>query len=345
MEGNHILGVHADHRLNPSYELMKEAGIEWLRVGFSYPYKDRVHGELTRQFYETIERIKSLRSKGFRVMGVTPLAGSYSYNKTLDKTLWQPGIPEWAGTIDQDKYYEAYKEGCKEISRQTAELVEIWQVSNEMDIKIFRGSMTVEQAARFLKAGTQGIKQGNPEARTSINPAALGQDGRWLFTTLYSRNEGLFDYAGIDGYFGSWAPGGPRNWAPLIEEIHRITDTPVLVHEWGYSSIGQVEERPQGPPPKGWNSWNCAEKAWFNVWKRAHSEQEQAEYVKTTLEIFVKTPNLAGNFFFRWRDPPTCWQCGQPHCPSECGWGLIDKEGKLKSAYHSFKQTFEELYR
>ena len=213
-----------------------------------------------------------------------------------------------------------------------------------MDIEIFRGPMTVEQAARFLKAGTQGIKDGNPSAKTSMNPAGLGSDGRWLFTALYSKSEGLFDYAGIDGYFGSWASGGPESWRLLIVEIYRITDAPVLIHEWGYSSIGKVKERPFGPPPKGWNSWNCAEKAWFNVWKQEHSEKEQAEYVKTTLEIFAETPNLAGNFFFRWRDPPTCWQCGQPNCPAECGWGLIDNHGKPKLAYYSFKETYEEQY-
>jgi len=43
----------------------------------------------------------------------------------------------------------------------------MWQVSNEMDIRIFRGPMTVEQAARFLKAGSLGIKEGNPEMKTA----------------------------------------------------------------------------------------------------------------------------------------------------------------------------------
>jgi len=36
-----------------------------------------------------------------------------------------------------------------------------------MDIRIFRGPMTVEQAARFLKAGSLGIKEGNPEMKTA----------------------------------------------------------------------------------------------------------------------------------------------------------------------------------
>jgi hypothetical protein len=64
-----ILGKHADHRLNPGYELMKEAGIEWLRIGFSYPFGDRLRRELTERFQETIELVKSLRRKDFSVDG------------------------------------------------------------------------------------------------------------------------------------------------------------------------------------------------------------------------------------------------------------------------------------
>ena len=87
MEKDLILGIHADHRLNPDYELMKEAGIEWLRIGFSYPFRDCLRGELTERFQETIELVKNLRRKGFRVMGVTPLAGSERFSKDLSKSV------------------------------------------------------------------------------------------------------------------------------------------------------------------------------------------------------------------------------------------------------------------
>jgi hypothetical protein len=96
---------------------------------------------------------------------------------------------------------------------QTAGLVQLWQVSNEMDIRIFRGPMTVEQAARFLKEGSLGVKEGDPEAETSINPAGLGADGRWLFENMYAKGEKTFDYAGIDGYFGFLGTRQPRELA------------------------------------------------------------------------------------------------------------------------------------
>ncbi len=342
--GKHMMGICAYTYSEPDYVLMKQAGIEWIRVGFTYPFKDQQHEEMNPRFLETVEHVKTLRKKGFRIMGVTPLLGSFRFNKKLGKSVWHPELPEWAGSYDSDRYYEAYREGCREISEQTKGFVQLWQVSNEMDISIFRGSMTVEQAGRFMKEGSLGVKEGNPEAETSINPAGLGADGRWLFENLYAKGEKTFDYAGIDGYFGSWAPGRPESWPPLLEEIHRITKTPVVIHEWGYSSIGRVKKVPEGSPPEGWNGWNCYEKAWYNVWKKEHSEAEQAEFVKATLEKFAEIPFLLGNFFFRWRDPPTCWQCGQPECPSECGWGLLDVKAKPKLAYYAYKEAVKAMF-
>ncbi|MEM2129249.1 MAG: hypothetical protein QXZ70_01485 [Candidatus Bathyarchaeia archaeon] len=341
----HLRGICAYIYSEADFALMKKAGIEWIRVGFPYPFRDRLNGELSQRFLERVEHVKGLVKKGFKVMGVTPLAGSFRFSKEIGKSVWHSDLPAWAGTYDMDSFYEAYREGCKEIGRRTAGLVGLWQISNEMDIRIFRGSMTVEQAGRFLTEGSNGVKEGNPEAETSINPAGLGADGRWLFETLYAEGKRVFDYAGIDGYFGSWAPGGPESWLPVLEEIHRITKMPVIIHEWGYSSTGRVKERPSGSPPEGWNGWNCYEKAWYNVWKKEHSEAEQAEFVKAAIEFFAGIPYLVGNFFFRWRDPPTCWQCGQPECPSECGWGLLNVQGKPKPAYYALKEAYEILFK
>jgi hypothetical protein len=37
---------------NPNYEMMKAAGIEWLRLSFDYPFKDKIGGESTDKFRE-----------------------------------------------------------------------------------------------------------------------------------------------------------------------------------------------------------------------------------------------------------------------------------------------------
>ena len=332
-----ILGV-TPHS-NPNYELMKEGGIGWVRLGFGFPFQDKIGGKLNENFLKELEEAKEVRKIGLRIMGITPLAGVMAYDDKDKKTAWRPQIPAWAGSIDSVSYYETYEKACGELARQTKGIVDLWQVSNEMDIDVFRGPLSIEQAERFLTAGGLGLKQGNPEAKVDINPATLDK-GEPLFRALYSKPDTPFDYAGIDGYFGSWEPGGPQDWIPVIEKIHDITGKPVLINEWGYPSIegsGKPLKQKVGNPV-------CDKQKWINVWRKEHSPEEQAAYVQIALKIFGTYPNVAGCFFYDWGDDAVCYHCGQKGCPSECGWGMVDSQGKPKPAYYTFKSVAPEFF-
>jgi len=325
---------------NPNYRLIKEGGIGWVRLEFEFPFEDKIGGKLTKKFLENLKTAKMVRQQGLRIMGITPLAGTMSYDEKDKQTAWRPTIPSWAGSIDSDSYYEGYEKACEEIARQTRGIVDLWQVSNEMDIHEFRGPMSVQQAARFLLAGARGVKRGNPASKADINPASLDSDGEWLFRELYSKSDTPFDYAGIDGYFGSWAPGGPQDWIPVIERIHEITGKPVLINEWGYSSI-QGSGKPLNQKV---GNQVCEKQAWNNVWRKEHSPEEQAAYVRMALKIFGTYPDVIGCFFYDWGDDAVCWHCGQKGCPSECGWGMVDSQGTPKPAYQVFKAIAQEYF-
>src|SRR5208283_1338824 len=202
---------------NPNYQMIKDAGIGWVRLGFEFPFEDKIGGKLSDKFLKKLDEARKVKTFGLRIVGVTPLAGIMAYEEKDKKTAWRPHIPAWAGSIDSDNYYDTYEKGCEELGRQTKGLVEMWQVSNEMDIDVFRGPLSVEQAERFMIAGARGLKKGNPEAKADINPAGL-EGGERIFRDIYSKPDNPFDYAGIDGYFGSWSPGGPQDWIPVIEK-------------------------------------------------------------------------------------------------------------------------------
>jgi hypothetical protein len=227
------------------------------------------------------------------------------------------------------------------MARETVGLIDLWQIDNEMDIDVFKGPLSIEQSARLLISGARGIKKGNPAAKTSINPAFLGDNSIYLYKTLYSGSQDLFDYAGIDGYFGSWQQGGPRSWIGVIDKIYELTGKPVLIHEWGYSAVDREPEE----DGSGHNLNDVCYHGWFNVWKNSHSEDEQAEYIKEAMKIFAEHPHVAGNFFFMWGDPKSCFHCGQPGCPAECGWGLMDINGRLRKAYYTLQDTIKKYYK
>lgn len=333
-----ILGV-SPHS-NPNYRMMLEAGIGWVRLGFAFPFEDKIGGKFSPRFLANLEEAKEIRKTGLRIMGITPLAGTIAYRETDKQTAWRTNIPEWAGSIANDSYYEACERACEEIARQTQGIVDMWQVSNEMDIDVFRGPLSLEQAARYLAAGGRGVKKGNPSSKADINSASLSTNARWLFRELYSKPGTPFDYAGIDGYFGSWQPGGPQDWIPVIEEMHQITGKPVLINEWGYSSTqgsGVSLQQKVG-------NIVCQRQAWNRVWRKEHSLEEQAAYVAIALKIFGTYPNVVGSFFYDWGDDAVCYHCGRRGCPSECGWGLVDIQGNPKPAYNTLKAIAREYF-
>ena len=325
---------------NPNYQLMKEGGIGWVRLGFEFPFEDKIGGKFNKKFLDDLDTAKMVRKLGLHIMGVTPLAGTMAYDEKDKQTAWRTSIPPWAGSIDSDSYYETYEKACQEMGRQTRGIVDIWQVSNEMDIDVFRGPLSLQQAARFLQAGARGVKSGNPESKADINPASLDSDSEWLFRELYSKSDTSFDYAGIDGYFGSWSPGGPQDWIPVIERIYEITGKPVLINEWGYSSMqgsGIPLAQKVGNPV-------CEKQAWNNVWRKEHSPEKQAAYVRMTLKIFATYPNVIGCFIYDWGDDPVCYHCGRKGCPAECGWGIVDSHGIPKPAYRVVKAMAQEYF-
>jgi hypothetical protein len=345
---------------NPDFKLLKEAGIEWVRLGFDFPYRDEVNGELTPEYLLSLKTAREYYEAGFKIMGITPLTGMLQYDKAeKGKSVWLRGIPEWAGDITDDSYYYVYEQACMQIGHDTEGLVDLWQVSNEMDVTVFRGPMNIEQAARYCEAGAKGIKKGNKNAKTSMNPAGVTSDSVYLYKKLYTGGNKYFDYAGIDGYYGSWAPGRPEDWLWCIDEIHRITGAPVLINEWGYSSIGGkgfVTKDGSG----GTGSLNrvidsnelvnsvdivCNAQAWHNVWKDGHNEAEQAEYLAVCLKMFAEHPHVIGSFIYSWGDDTVCFHCGNEGCPAECGWGITDSKGRPKPAYYAVQEAIKKHYK
>jgi hypothetical protein len=95
---------------------------------------------------------------------------------------------------------------------------------------------------------------------------------------------------------------------------------------------------------KHYNQSVCRDKAWPRVWRKEHSPQEQAVYIRECLKVFAEHPKVIGNFFFRWSDTATCWQCGQSDCPAECAWGIVDVKGKPKPGYYALKDAVKALF-
>ncbi|MFO7958236.1 MAG: hypothetical protein R6X33_14210 [Candidatus Brocadiia bacterium] len=325
-------------------ELLREAGIEWLRQSFPFPFRDHVGGELTDDYVERRARVEELTGDGFRILGVTPRPGIATRERDeqgrLEWRRWNPGMPEWCGELGTPEFARTYRRTCEWLADDVAGLVPVWQVANELDISPFAWNMNPRQSCDLIAAGARGLKETDDSLTVGFNLTAGRGKTYYFFGYFYGRQDGLLDYCGLDGYYGTWQSGGPESWAERIDEVYALTGTPLLINEWGFSSAGGVtteEEAEEGLS-------TCQTHKWRNTWGPGHNPDGQAAFVRQTFDVFAeRRDKLLGLFFYRWEDQDECWQCGDPDCPAETAWGLVDREGAPKPAYHAFKDGTARL--
>lgn len=329
------------------YAFAAEAGIGWVRLGVMFPWKDRLYGTEKEEYIHIKEEMRRAHAAGVKVMSITPLMGAFSWDAELGKSVWNDGWPQdiMGWRYADDEFFDLVEEVCAWLARDLEGLVDdVWQIANELDISTFRGPYGLETAKRLAWASARGVKSVRPGARCGINPSHLGREGRILFTDCYGEGSPL-DYAGVDGYFGSWSGGTVEDWTEVIDAIHAITGTPVLVNEWGYSSIGKVAPVPADFVRQGDINSVCATKTWHNAWKgeTEHTEEIQAEYLARGLEIMNTHPHAMGGFMYCWQDDEVCYHCGQRNCPAECGWGIIRSDGSPKPAWYAVRDAYRKM--
>jgi len=189
--------------------LMREAGIGWLRCGdVHFDAEAFQKGEPQGPAFQAAKkRAEHFRAEGFQIMGLTPTP------RDLGQRIGVQGSPE---------YFENYRRVCAFIAKEFRDSIGWWQVGNELDIWIFRETLSMEQSAYFLKQGILGVKESAPEAKVGINitlfPSLPGEvdgnteahEGVVLAEAVYGDPDVPVDYAGLDSYPGTCAVVGPR---------------------------------------------------------------------------------------------------------------------------------------
>ncbi len=339
---------------------MKDAKIQMVRTVVPFPFTDETMTETTADYKKTLDVIRVYCENGIETMAaILPAEQSAVDDQGLVSFIRR--YPEWLGSYDNDFYFEVMEKAAAFIAKDLEGMVTYWQIGNENDADVFIGSLTFEQNCRFLETLARGVKSVNPNAMCGITLAGLGaiSEGQTLvkhsvhpyaeklITALYRKDDSAFDYIGIDGYFGSWSAGGPEDWTPYIDRAYEVSGKPVLINEWGYSSLQRGKPRPKEDQNRRFNSDVCRFKDWdalhpYKWLGKDHSPELQAQYLAECLDIFLNHPHCIGELFFQWQDMATCWQCGDDDCPSETAWGCIDKFGNPKPAYYALKKYAEE---
>lgn len=337
-----IIGAAAQHRPSErqtaafDYALMRDAGVEWVRLGIRPPFTDESMTTTTAAFQAQEREVEQIAQHGLKLMGYTPFPGG------------DPDIgghyPVWGGPLGSAGYLAHYEAVCAWIAERFRGVAAAWQIANEMNLPFWAGDLTTVEATAFLRHGGRGIRRGNPEALVGFNMAGFGDVAMEMYASLLAADADdavEFNYVGCDGYMA------PDLWPEKFARLKAISANPILVQEFGYASAGitLTEEQTRAHPFTSAHD-RCRWRGWMRTWDdHGHTPEEQAEYVARCMAHFANEPRVIGAIIWRWDDAPRCWLCGRPSdvCPGTGRWGLVDERGTPKPALDAFRRGAERL--
>ena len=133
-----IKGIVFAYNTSGEYEMVKELGVEWMRLNICFPWADKMFGTLSEEYIQARQEILDTHAKGFQVMPATPPLGGFSYDEKEGKTCWHEHFPEFVGKKGTDEFYENVRESMRFICEDLGETAGIyWQCMNEIDRPVF----------------------------------------------------------------------------------------------------------------------------------------------------------------------------------------------------------------
>jgi hypothetical protein len=163
---------------------------------------------------------------GFRLHSVTPFPGDVAVD----------GADAEPATV--------WRRVGSELGEALGDLVESWQIGNELNIWQFRQPLgTLQEAAQFVAAFGAGLRETSPGCRLGINAFGVGEGTATLYRALYGPDSPIsLDYAGVDAYPGSWEVGGPDEWGRIVDRVWVLGGgRPIAICEIGFPSRGEVQ--------------------------------------------------------------------------------------------------------
>lgn len=336
---------------------MKEAGLNYARNYCVFPWADKSMKTLDTYYVEFKKSVKQHADLGIQTLGVIQNPGQMG-GDSEGQVSYLRQYPDWMGPTDQDYYFEILAIACEFIAKDMKNDIIYWQIANEQDNEAFIGELTLEQNERWMLVAANAVKRGNPNAIIGTNMSCINEKkdnheiGGYtleLINKIYNCENSLYDFLGIDGYFGSWTPGGAESWVKYIDDAYAACHKPILIQEWGYSTLQEGPERTEEDKNRFFNTDVCRNRSWgmdgLHLWNgQPHSEELQCEYIKQCAKIFFEHPHCIGQMFFQWTDQQVCWQCGSAECPAECGWGCIHADETPKPGYYALAEV-NKIYR
>jgi hypothetical protein len=137
----------------------------------------------------------------------------------------------------------AWRAFGRKVGAAIGDLVDAWQLGNELNIWQFRRPMlTIAESARWVFAFAGGLREARAGSRLGTNAFGVEGGAEELFDLLYAPKAPVgLDYIAVDSYPGCWVPGGPESWRSTLDRAWELgRERPITIGEVGFPSKGEV---------------------------------------------------------------------------------------------------------
>lgn len=169
-----IKGIVYAYNTGEEYDMVRELGVEWIRLNVSFPWTDKMFGTLSEQYLRDREEIRRTHARGFQVMPATPPLGGFTYDEALGKTCWHESFPDFVGKKGTEEFYENIRETMRFVCEDLGEDAGMyWQCMNEIDIPVFSNDYPDEIVADTARATAGSSAQTRTHAAGSTFRATM----------------------------------------------------------------------------------------------------------------------------------------------------------------------------
>ncbi len=289
----------------PALDMMKAAGVKWVRVDVKPSYKDGNN---------SINFVKAAQARGIKVLAIIKSNDFQPYQSNKWIKDWKNYVKD---TVNELKFYD----------------VNDWQIDNELN-NYFQNSYTTNNSDLrddVIKAGVRAAKSADPDGIIWVN--LYYGDTTGIFGV--NNNKDIRDYAelrkagvkidilGLDIYRDSYSSGSPKQYAKDFIDAHSIWNYNMAMTETGYFTAPLACVFPLA----------C---------NKPHNETGQQNYVSevfnTTLPFEDSNKWYKGTFIYEYKDEPS--SLPYPFSKTESTFGLVHQDGATpKPAWRTFKEN------
>lgn len=367
--GGYMTGVcHPE----PDYQMILDANIGWIREDLPFPFD--ANGELTLSYLWHKKRMQEYVENGLRVLAITPypheyLANGLDVRKTEDVRKIQDvarffvndlkdcvGAFQVTNEMGVDRFTKPFtmKEAAKFIGVQLQAMYPIrgdiligynyggpgmWKLPFKMlrynafcdyvGLDLYFGCF--ENVTKTIGTFPAVMRAYHIITRKPILLTEFGYIGYGEPKTAEEKQAILEQY-------------GVHSEAEAAEDINafisRLPES--LQKDIEKSCAGMTDKEKAKVLFKGEyaNHIYCELPKGFELIGYKHTPEGQAKFYSDLIPRLRSLPFCIGSFIYMWHDSEHCFVCGQPDCPVETGWGLIDGQGQPKPAYYAVQEAF-----